>query len=49
MSFPHLRGLKRHIKDVHKKYHPCDICGKNYKEAWDLKKHIKTIHEGKAI
>ena len=38
-------NLQTHIKRNHEEQ-KCDSCGKSFKYAGDLKKHIKTIHEG---
>ena len=41
--------LKSHIKNVHeeKVRHQCEICSKTYSKPFDLKKHVKLVHDGK--
>ena len=36
------------MKTIHEgiKDHNCDLCGKDFSSASDLKRHIKCVHEG---
>ena len=36
--------LKSHYKDIHKKSHKCDICGKSYEQIRNFNYHVKMNH-----
>ena len=36
--------LKSHYKDIHKKIHKCDICGKSYEQIRNFNYHVKMNH-----
>ena len=49
-SFSRIDNLKTHVTEAHdnkgERTHTCELCGKSYLRAYELKQHSQSIHEG---